>query len=183
MCHPWPRRCWPHILAHVGWLREGPSTDGTTPAEGHGTSHPLTRCHCPSPVSWTHTQEPFPAARDVLCTHRSSGWKHRTSQCRPHSGVAVDASMKSWAMGTSSDQPEAPRAEDRVPLPGAGDYTQAGLGAMPSNAVAKEKMGLSIHPCHTTQRFSRNSTSAHTGGRKLPLLMEHKLGISIIKSD
>lgn len=53
----------------------------------------------------------------------------------------------------------------------------------PSTSVAKEKMGLRIYPSHSTERFPRNPTSAGTGGVKLPLLMDHKLGISIIKSD
>lgn len=125
-----------------------------------------------------HTHKsPLPSQQRGMSLHASEQrLEARTSQSRLHPGVAGDASMKSWAMGTSSDQSEAPRA-------GAGGCSQAGLGEMPSIPVAKEKMGLSIHPCHTTQRSPRNSTSARTGGRTLPLVMEHKLGINIIKSD
>lgn len=90
--------------------------------------------------------------------------------------------MKSWAMGTSSDQPEA--ARDGGPgVPRGWGLRPGSAGEMPSIPVAKEKMGLGSHPCHITQRSPRSSTSARTGGRKLPLLMEHKLVISIIKSD
>lgn len=162
----------------MGWLHEVPSTDGAIPAEGHGAINPLAGCHCPSPVSRTHTHKsPLPSQQRGMSLHASEQrLEARTSQSRLHPGVAGDASMKSWAMGTSSDQPEAPRA-------GAEGCSQAGLGEMPSIPVAKEKMGLSIHPCHTTQRSPRNSTSARTGGRTLPLVMEHKLGINIIKSD
>lgn len=50
-------------------------------------------------------------------------------------------------------------------------------------AKQKEKMKLRIHPSHSTERSPRNPTSASTGAVKLPLLMDNKLEISIIKSD
>lgn len=132
----------------LGWLHAGPSTDGTLPAEGRGAGcHPHAGCHCPPPVSGTRTQKPspFPAARDVLRTQLEQRLEHPRAARVP----AGAGSMKSWAMGTSSDQPEAPRAGERVPYP-------PGLGA-----AARQGWGDAVHPCGQGEEGIKHSSLPH----------------------
>lgn len=57
--------------------------------------------------------------------------------------------MKSWAMGTSSDQLEAPRAGERVPYP-------PGLGA-----AARQGWGDAVHPCGQGEEGIKHSSLPH----------------------
>lgn len=111
----------PHILARAGWLCEGASTDGTVPAEGRG-------------ASWM--SPPVPSVRDRRTRKKPPPFQQRgvSSARTGHPSAAhippAAGSMKSWPMGTSSDQPS---AGDPVPPRGWGlQPGRAGGGCLPS---------------------------------------------------